>query len=380
MNGCKYKCSVYVRNRNYSPSSYYRIIQYIPKLEKNGIDINVNESLNDCEFKKNLNNFGKWWRKIYQAILWMRICNRRKKQILEDLRTGTKVIFVQREAIPHFMPKAITRAYVELCKKNKVIWDYDDDIFSSNEISATETDILLKNSDVIQGIGEYSKSLIPKEYRYKYVAIPTTDGSSEQDAITSSIQEKKIRYEKAFDIVWVGTVSNLSNIDLVIDAVEDAAKQLKAKNNKWVRLIIVCNVPYEYQSENIEIVNIKWTREEAKNQIRRAHLGIMPFVNGLYQKGKGGFKLIQYLSESVPVIASDVGFCREVVTDECGIIATDTSNWKDGIIKMATDIQKWMELSEGAYKRYKERFDIDNNSAVLLDNICAGINRRDIVK
>lgn len=362
-------CSIYIRNQDLGPADYYRIVQYIPYLEKENISVRIHESVQNKEFERNLNSFGKWWRRLYQGVLFLKICFRRYKQIRSDIRKKTDVVFIQREIFPRFMPAFIASKYRELCSKAKVIWDYDDDIFGMKEISSRETKLLLEHSQVIQGISEYSGTLIPEIYRNKYTSLPTTDASPGLEYIEAAIEEKSRIYEQQFNIIWVGTVSNLTNIDLVINALDTAARILKSRSNKQLILTIVCNEPYKRKTKDIKIENIKWSRDLAKEKIREAHLGIMPLEDGKLQRGKGGFKLIQYLSEGVPVIASDVGFCREVVSEGCGFLVSCQQDWANHIIEIASNMIIWKKLSSRAYQRYLEKFDVRNNTVVLFQLI-----------
>ncbi len=361
--------SVYVRNCNNNPADYYRIGQYIPLLNQAGIDVTVNESVSDSEYWCNINSYGKWWRKLFQALLLVRISLRRRKQILKDLDDRKDVIYIEREMIPRYFPIFLTSKLTKLTAETKVIWDFDDDIFESEEISEREQLILLENSDIVQGIGEYAGTLIPEKYRGKFVELPTTDDSSGKEKVSEFKSVRENTYDDEFSIVWVGTASNLSNLDLVINSLDKAAKEINASSDKEVILNIICNLPYVRETKYLKIKNIKWERNLAKEQIRKSHLGIMPLVDGKFQRGKGGFKLIQYLSEGLPVIASEVGFCREVVTNECGYLIDADGEWGNTLVNIATDKELWNRLSESAFERYLDKFDFDKYADVLIERI-----------
>ena len=55
-------------------------------------------------------------------------------------------------------------------------------------------------------------------------------------------------------------------------------------------------------------------------EIISAHIGIMPLPDNDFTRGKGGFKLIQYMSTAMPVIASAVGFNKQIVTKDFGYL------------------------------------------------------------
>src|SRR5215217_3396903 len=50
-------------------------------------------------------------------------------------------------------------------------------------------------------------------------------------------------------------------------------------------------------------------------EIQQFDVGIMPLVDSPFERGKNGFKLIQYMASARPVIGSPIGVNREIITD-----------------------------------------------------------------
>jgi glycosyltransferase involved in cell wall biosynthesis len=336
---------------------------YLKKMDLN-VEFRMNSAVSDNDFKKNLNLKNGFLKKFAQLYYFAKIVLRRNKAIKLDLKDNPDVLIVQREMFPKYLPVHLVKRLVKLFNHTRVIWDFDDDIFLNGEISKRESMLLAKHSNTIIGIGEYAKSLLPKEARSKFLALPTTDDAFSNENIADIMKLRHATYAKEIRVVWVGTAANLQYIDIVIDYLDQAALKLK-KESKNLVFCIVCNIPYEDEKnhQNITIENIIWTREVAKNEIRRAHIGIMPLLNCQYEKGKGGFKLIQYLASGLPVISSDVGFGKEVVNDSCGylISAEKVEEWTNKIFHLGTDENEWDQMAQGALNRYAQVFDFENN-------------------
>jgi len=61
----------------------------------------------------------------------------------------------------------------------------------------------------------------------------------------------------------------------------------------------------------------------------------MPLVDGFWEKGKCGYKLIQYMACGVPVVASPVGVNVDIVDgNECGMLAADIEDWRRCLDKL----------------------------------------------
>jgi glycosyltransferase involved in cell wall biosynthesis len=64
----------------------------------------------------------------------------------------------------------------------------------------------------------------------------------------------------------------------------------------------------------------------------------MPLVDGFWEKGKCGYKLIQYMACGVPVVASPVGVNVDIVDgNQCGMLASDIEDWRRCLDKLLSD-------------------------------------------
>ncbi len=354
--------SIYVRNSKLGPSDYYRICQFVRDFQHSCV---INDAVNEKEFQRNLNMENGVAKRLYQIILFVKIYIRRLFSICRDLLCGRSVVIVHREMFPHKIGFFASRLLRRLCKRAFLFWDFDDDIFCNNEISTVERNILEQYSDSIIVTSKYLMGLLNSNGREKVTILPTTDGFNRKYDLYSMLRQRTISFDQEIVLSWVGTAGNLVHLDMVIDKIDQAARILRDEYKKKLVLKVVCNKNYKYKTNCLEIKSIIWSREIAEDTIVNAHIGIMPLRSTKYALGKGGFKLVQYISVGLPVIASAVGYNNEIITSDMGIAINNDNldDWVVKLVELSRDKERWLAMSKAAYSRYEKHFSYYTNAS-----------------
>jgi glycosyltransferase involved in cell wall biosynthesis len=67
-------------------------------------------------------------------------------------------------------------------------------------------------------------------------------------------------------------------------------------------------------------------------------IGIMPLLDRPFQRGKSGYKLVQYMACGLPVVASPVGVnTRIVASGHNGLLASSTDEWRAALARLLDD-------------------------------------------
>ena len=366
------KVSVYLRNRYEGPSCYYRVYQYIEDMDQ--IDFHIHDAVSKRMFRYNLDYKGaKIGKVILQSIMFIEIVIRRIISLLSDLRWKPDIIIISRTIIPRKFPRMIQFLFLKLFNKTKVIWDFDDYIFEE-EISERESEFLQKYSSKIIVTNNFLKNKVNENAQKKVILLPTTDKNYLNKKERDFIHRKRLEsYKNTIKIIWVGTSSNINNLKLIIKQLEQFDINMK-REQRSVELIVVCNKEFEHNGQ-IKIKNVRWSRKNAIKYLKQAHIGIMPLANSEYAKGKGGFKLIQYLGMGLPIIASKVGFNKEIVVPEVGYLIDDrieSDKWLNAIEQLACNEEIWKSKSKNAYEFWENHFSYEHNLqtwiTILKDN------------
>lgn len=348
---------LYCRNHIVTPSSYYRVGQYLEDLKQN-LHIKVKTRDFFCSTYYGSICSSRLFGNLKKIIYYFWGVARRLIHLSRDSFSRERsVIIVQKSVFPRRTP-ILARIVLKsvLHRSCTVIWDFDDNIKESGEISAKEFDLLCKYSTTILVCNEFLKSTLPESVQRKVKLIPTTDRAAENLDLDEVSRKRLETFDSEIRLVWVGTAGNLTYLQKILPELDKAAALIK-ESGKQLQLRIVSNSTLEYDGVALNIENVKWSRSVADDELKNAHIGLMPLEENYYTPGKCGFKAVQYIGMGLPAIVSDVGFNTEVVRDEYnGFVVSCKGQWTERIVQLAFDSQLWKTISNNARAVWKENF------------------------
>lgn len=354
------KISIYLRNANLTPSSYYRIFQYTDDLKMKYL-LNINETISNRLFIYYGQSVG--LKKYFFGIVYYIMSQSRLLiNLLRDIFIfKPDIIFVSKSFAPRYTLFINQILIKHLLKNRALIWDFDDDIINSNEINKFQKKLLLEKSKRIIVTHKYLKSVLPEEFYGKIIEIPTTDGSLDFNDSFEILNYRLSIFENEINITWLGTSYNLSNLYNISEHLNIIGNKV---SNKSINLYVICDKPLNYKFTKINLINIKWDRSVVKKILKITHIGLMPLENNSYNSKKGGFKIIQYMSSSIPVVVSDVGVNIDIVGENAGFVVD--KDWLSPLEILCSDKNIWTEKSRGAYHQYISNYSYRENFNKLL--------------
>lgn len=83
---------------------------------------------------------------------------------------------------------------------------------------------------------------------------------------------------------------------------------------------------------------LTWTEDSEAANIREFDIGVMPLADTPWERGKCGYKLIQYMACARPVVASPVGVNQTIVEHGVnGFLADTAEEWRDAFERLCAD-------------------------------------------
>lgn len=153
-------------------------------------------------------------------------------------------------------------------------------------------------------------------------------------------------------IVWIGNVGNEEYLHLVREPL-----QRLARRHDFVLRVIGSAQAGRLRMEGVNIEAVEWREGREAEWLLGSAIGIMPLHDRDYERGKCSFKLVQYLSCGMPVVASPVGMNTEVVSDGVnGFLAATAEDWFRALDRLLSDPALRVAMGQRGYQQYRQRF------------------------
>ncbi len=340
--------ALYTAGDMQSPSTRYRIAQYIPALQADGMRVH-----HFCLRKPGAGRIAASWGLLRHW--WWREC-----QLRGGKRCGAVVL--QKELTPARWYGPYPAA---LRMRRRMIYDFDDLVMGEFPIQLPEPLRARQDPDqpgrlceaayrVIAG-NEFLKRRTPGDPRRVTVMPTVIDCTRYWDTGETHPPDD----DRPFRIVWTGQRSTLPYLLERMQALRLFAE--KAADRR-VELRIMCDAFDALDAEGwapLRIERIRWELASEISELARADAGIMPLPDNEWTQGKCGFKLLQYMGLGLPAVASPVGVNTDIVDDGVnGFLADDDDEWAAKLLRLAGDPALRRELGTRARETVRERFSL----------------------
>lgn len=298
-------------------SSRLRTFQYLSFLERQGVNISLQALIPDeallLRYKLG----------YYPLTIVISFYVKRIKVLL--FKKSYDLIWIEKEALPWFP------FWIEwlLIRGKPFILDYDDATFHNYDQNTNKIlrfffhnrlDRLMAKASLVMCGNLYLKERAIASGAENVVVLPTVINLKSYPIKRYDDLPLKNKDFYQCRIVWIGSPSTQKYLRLIKMALQALAK----KHNFILRVIGVDDLCIP--SVNIEL--FPWSEEKEAKLIRDCDIGIMPLFNTSWEKGKCGYKLIQYMGSGLPVVASPIGINKEIVCHgENGFLANNENEW-----------------------------------------------------
>ena len=126
--------------------------------------------------------------------------------------------------------------------------------------------------------------------------------------------------DRTYTVGWIGTPLTAPYLELVRGALADVSRDGR------VRVSLIGSGPVRL--DDVAVDMRPWSESTEVAELQRFDVGIMPLRDEAWERGKCGYKLIQYMACGRPVVASPVGASRQIVEHGMnGFLAGTPAEW-----------------------------------------------------
>lgn len=102
---------------------------------------------------------------------------------------------------------------------------------------------------------------------------------------------------------------------------------------------------------------VPWSEQTEAASVAQLDVGIMPLVDAPFERGKCGYKLIQYMACGLPVVASPVGVNRQIVDHGVnGFLAETEQEWEAALLTLLQDPALRRRMGQAGRRKVEQQY------------------------
>jgi len=304
-------------------SSRLRMMQYQPWLQTAGVEVTVAPLFSDA-YVAGLQRSRRKLGDVARAYAG---------RIKTSLSSGSfDLVWIEKEVLP-WLPVWIERAL--LSRHVPYVLDYDDAVFHYYDqhcnqlvrsVLGGKHPALMRGAALVVAGNEYLADFARQAGARRVEIIPTVIDLARYPA---PVQTPVAETSALPCIGWIGQRATAS---LLVPHKALFQSLLSAGQARFAAIGI------DAPALGLPMESIPWSEQTEVASITSFDIGIMPLVDEPFERGKCGYKLIQYMACGLPVVASPVGVNRQIVEHGVnGFLAETPQQWEHALLTLLAD-------------------------------------------
>jgi glycosyltransferase involved in cell wall biosynthesis len=344
---------------------HWRVSKWREELEKKGYKVDVFSALNETEFKTLLaQNHFKFLITFIRRRFWQIVHSR-----------NYETVIVRREILLFndygnlFLEKLLHKYHP------KAILDFDDDIAAAKEQPKIITNwygkLMKENGNKFnETLRLYSYFMVASDYLKKKVLSENKNIESNNICVIPTCVDYNIYKPKEYPknqnnitFGWIGGDHNYHLLEPIWPILNKLSKQFTFS------FIVIGGSPITVETK-FPLHFIKWSLHTEVENLKKIDIGIMPLTDDLESKGKGGFKLLQYMGLGIVSIASPITINLDIIENENNaLFAQNNQEWEEKFKLILSNQISLDKISANARRRIESEFTFQSNHRKYLEFI-----------
>jgi len=336
-------------------SARYRVYKYLDYLQQKDIEYTVCPPMSDSLFRYLYQTRNPFKKMLFYITTYLVRLAQLPKVLTHD------VIFIH-QGLCYLGPPFLEYAIAKLNKN--IIFDTDDANFAK-PIFATGIGARFHDRRRIEKLSKLARHVIVSvDFIKQYVAQFNPDVTVMPTSI--DLERYTLKDDTSQnDCVVIGWMGNASGL-IYLKSLTPVMQRLAKTYNIVVKII---------SSETVEIPGVttifcRWSLQNEISDIQSLDIGIMPLANTEFERGKAGFKLIQYMGVGLPVVCSPVGINAMLVKDGVnGFLGRSEEEWYEKLASLIENAKLRKIMGKEGRKSIEGRFTIEANAPRFVELI-----------
>jgi glycosyltransferase involved in cell wall biosynthesis len=348
-------------------STRLRAEQYFPHLRQQGIEPILRPFISPNLYRV-VYRRGRVALKMVHVVL---STLRRVRDVLDADKAD--VVFVHREAFP-FGTTRIERAIA--ARGTPLVLDFDDAIYLPASSSANRFVRGLKRPEKVGELARLSRAVIVGNRHLQEYALPYNPHTIVMATpVDTAVYRPRAAAPDPNQVVigWIGSGTTLRYLETLVDPLE---RLLKKHPNVQVRIIGGRARALERLPR---VTSTHWSREGELAALHGLDIGLMPYPDNEWARGKCAFKALLYMSVGVPSVCSRLGMAEEVIdSGENGYLVRTGDEWFEALDQLVSDPALRARVGAAGREVVETRFSLESYAprfAGILQTVAASRGR-----
>lgn len=332
-------------------SSRVRIVQFFPWLKDAGIACTVQPLFADEMLHSKYQTGG------YRIGSVLCVYMKRVRQLLQ--RGKYDLVWIEKEALP-WLPAWFERT---LLRGVPYVLDYDDALFHNYDLHPSalvrgllgrRIDNLMAGARLVVGGNAYLAQRARDAGARWIEVVPTV-----VDLARYAVKPPADAQAAVPRVVWIGSPSTVQYLAGLSAALATLAQRFQFK----LRVI-----GGQLDIAGVDVECVRWTEDSEVESIAACAIGIMPLSDSPWERGKCGYKLIQYMACGLPVVASPIGVNTKIVDEGGnGFLADGPDDWVTKLGHLLGDADLRETMGQAGRRRVEEEYCVQQVAPMLVD-------------